>query len=417
VGTFVLVVAAAWGVRSFGASTQSVFDRFAPGVVQIRVVDVASGAKRTIGSGFYVTPAGDIVTNYHVVADLVHEPDRHRAERVARDGETAPITLRAFDVIHDLAVVRHDDDRPARVLRLRTGAAPRQGTRLYALGHPHDLGLSVVEGTYNGLLEHHLYDRVHFTGSLNPGMSGGPTISAAGEVIGVNVSTAGNQVSFLVPAARATELLADADARDEVRPDLAIVREQLLRHQDAYFATLLANDRLPTLTVSPFVLPDQIAPFVHCWGDHDEDDERRYTVVTRECSTEDYVFIGDDQWAGVLRYRHHVLLGRRLNAFQFHELYAQHFGSSYGRFGGSERTVTGFECETGFVRREDVTLKVAYCVRGYRKLADLYDVVVKAVVLGDDRAGVETSLALSGVGFENARRLAARYLGAIAWAE
>jgi hypothetical protein len=56
-------------------------------------------------------------------------------------------------------------------------------------------------------------------------------------------------------------------------------------------------------------------------------------------------------------------------------------------------------------------------VRGHRKLADLYDVVVKAVVLGDGRAGVETSLALSGVGFENARRLAARYLGAIAWAE
>jgi hypothetical protein len=191
----------------------------------------------------------------------------------------------------------------------------------------------------------------------------------------------------------------------------------LLRHQDAYFETLLAEERLPTLTVAPFVLPDQIAPFVHCWGDHDEDDDRRYTVVTRECSTEDYVFIGDDQWAGVLRYRHHVLLGRRLNRFQFHELYAQHFKSSYGRFGGSERTVTGFECETGFVRREDVTLKVAYCVRGYRKMAGLYDVVVKAVVLGDGEAGVETSLALSGVGFENARRLAARYLGAIAWEE
>jgi hypothetical protein len=417
-GRLLLAVAAAPALPAGGASTQGVFDRFAPGVVQIRVVDVASGAKSTIGSGFYVSAAGDIVTNYHVVADLVHEPDRHRAERVGRDGEAAPLTLRGFDVIHDLAIVRHDGDRPERVLRLRAGGAPRQGTRLYALGHPHDLGLSVVEGTYNGLLEHHLYDRVHFTGSINPGMSGGPAISAAGEVIGVNVSTAGNQVSFLVPVARVAELLAtEAADGDEARPHLEIVREQLLRHQDAYFATLLADEPLPTRTVAPFVLPDQIAPFVHCWGDHDDDEKRRYSVVTRECSTEDYVFIGDDQWAGILRYRHHVLLGRRLNRFQFHQLYTRHFGSSYGRFGGSERTVTRFECQTGFVRREGVTLKVAYCVRGYRKLAGLYDVVVKAVALGDDQAGVETSLALSGVGFENARRLTARYLGAIAWEE
>jgi hypothetical protein len=35
-------------------------------------------------------------------------------------------------------------------------ATVRQGDRLYSLGHPNDLGLSIVEGTDNGLLQHTL---------------------------------------------------------------------------------------------------------------------------------------------------------------------------------------------------------------------------------------------------------------------
>jgi S1-C subfamily serine protease len=34
-------------------------------------------------------------------------------------------------------------------------------------------------------------------------MSGGPTLTQAGKVVGINVATEGNQISFLVPAERA----------------------------------------------------------------------------------------------------------------------------------------------------------------------------------------------------------------------
>src|SRR6201999_2275505 len=82
-----------------------------------------------------------------------------------------------------------------------------QGARVYSLGNPHDVGLSIVEGTYNGQLAETLFERIHFTGSLNPGMSGGPAIDRAGRVVGVNVASMGNQLSFLVPIRFARELL------------------------------------------------------------------------------------------------------------------------------------------------------------------------------------------------------------------
>ena len=56
-------------------------------------------------------------------------------------------------------------------------------------------------------------------------MSGGPAILASGEVAGVNVATAGNAVSFLVPAVYARELLERAPSHP--------VNVQLSVHQEA----------------------------------------------------------------------------------------------------------------------------------------------------------------------------------------
>ena len=82
-----------------------------------------------------------------------------------------------------------------------------KGDRVLALGHPRDLGLSIVEGTYNGQVEHVLTPRLHFTGPLNPGMSGGPAVTPAGALVGVNVATMGEELAFLVPAEFVTRLL------------------------------------------------------------------------------------------------------------------------------------------------------------------------------------------------------------------
>jgi len=156
------------------AATEDVFRRYQDRIVQVRILVAASGAKTGTGSGFVATPDGLIVTNYHVIADLVQQPGQYRGEILGADGSTATLSIIDFDAVHDLALVKSDLPQ-AKPFELHTGSLPT-GMRVFSIGTPFDLGFTIVEGTYNGLLEQSLYEKIHFTGSINPGMSGGPAV-------------------------------------------------------------------------------------------------------------------------------------------------------------------------------------------------------------------------------------------------
>jgi hypothetical protein len=388
-----------------------VYRRFAPRVVKIQAVEKNSGAKSAIGSGFFVSPNGEVVTNYHVISSLVNRPAQYHAELIDSHEVTRPVEIEAIDVVHDLAVL-HVEPAGDPWFDLRPVPVDR-GTRLYSMGHPLDLGLSIVEGTYNGLLEHTLYPRIHFTGSINPGMSGGPTVTAAGAVIGVNVSTAGEQVSFLVPVDRVAALLAETRRPGYHRPDtlLTAVAQQLLAYQDIYLAKLFA-DSTPTIALGGFLLPTKPAPFFKCWGDATHTATRTYETIQHQCSTDDYVFISEDQWSGVLELRHTVLSTHELNRLRFYALYSSQFDEE-GLDPQSRDVVTPQRCTVGNVRQRNLVLKTVFCTRRYRKLPGLYDAYFKVAALGQPDTGLVTTLTMSGVTFENARRVVARYLASI----
>ena len=69
---------------------------------------------------------------------------------------------------------------------------------------------SLIEGIANGFAEKGLVDRMLLSMPLNSGMSGGPILNAAGEVVGTNVSVMwlSNSLSFGVPAEKIAPLLA-----------------------------------------------------------------------------------------------------------------------------------------------------------------------------------------------------------------
>jgi hypothetical protein len=395
------------------SATSEVFRRYADRVIKIQVVETGSAAKATIGSGFFVSPRGHIVTNYHVISKLIHAPERYRAEMVDVKGVILPVTILAVDVVHDLAVVGADRKTPAHFVL--GGPALSQGDRLYSLGHPRDLGLSIVEGTYNGHLLHTLHPRIHFTGSLNPGMSGGPAIAEDGRVVGVNVSTAENQLSFLVPVERAVALLDLVLLPGKEAPvrTLEQVGRQLRDYQDVYLRDLFVGET-KQVELGPYRLVTEPAPYFRCWADAERGEDMAYESVTHQCSTDDYLFIAGDHSSGVVELEHQLISTRTLNAARFFSLYTAIFDDD-NTPSGQEEHVTSWRCGTRNVRNVDVPMRAVLCLRRYRKLGELYDAVLKVAVLGRRDAGVVSTLTMSGVSFENVERVSKRYLERVSW--
>lgn len=396
------------------ADADQVFRRFSPSVTQVRIINRASGSKSALGSGFFVHRDGYLITNYHVVAELVNRPDEYFAELVSTDGESTAVTLLNVDVIHDLAILRSDKEI-ATPLRIRESELPK-GTRLFSLGNPHDLGLAIVEGTYNGPIRHSLYEKMHFSGSINPGMSGGPAINGDGEVVGVNVSTAGNELSFLVPAKFVgrllDETLANPTATGDTEALLEVTRRQLLANQEELIDRILAQPFAST-ELGPYELPGEIAGYFNCWGDDSRDPKDPYEHVRYQCSTDEPIYVADDVSAGAIQFAHGLISSQELNRFQFFTLYERFFQRNRAPQPGSEEQVGTFECQTDFVGHNESTFKVVFCARAYKKLYGLYDMILKAASLDDNHAGVYTDLKLTGVSFKNAKRMARRYLEAI----
>ena len=396
------------------ASTPDIFRQYSEHVVRIEVVEIGSAAKASIGTGFYATQRGDIVTNYHVISKLIHAPERYRIEVTNAKGQTGPVSVVGLDVVYDLAVLRGGPPSKG-FLKLETTQV-QQGARLYSLGHPRDLGLTIVEGTYNGLLQHTLYPKVHFTGSLNPGMSGGPTLLQDGKVIGVNVATEGEQISFLVPVERAIALL-ERTAQSEIRPAasfLAEVGRQIDAYQAAYLSGMFASSK-PTVTLGPYQLPTRPAPFFRCWADALYRKELPYVAVTHDCSTDDYMFVSSQQSSGIIRFSHHLFSTEELDPLRFFALYSAQFQAASVATAGNEEEVTPFRCETRNVRVQSGKIRAVLCVRQYVKLPGLYDAVFRAATIGSRNVGLVSTLSLSGVSFENVQTLTRRYMENIRW--
>lgn len=393
--------------------TQKVFGKYSDRVIKIQVVEKNSGAKAVIGSGFYVNPDGRIITNYHVISKMVLHPDRYRAELVETAGELRPLSVLSVDVINDLALVRVETSGvPFFTIVDRE---PQQGTRLYSMGYPLDIGLSIVEGTYNGLMKHAVYKKIHFTAPINPGMSGGPTINALGEVVGVNVSSRGEGVSFLVPAEAVTRLMkSTGPAKKDSQGFLEDIRRQILAHQDVFYTDDLIKSG-QTVHIGGYKLPSQLSRFFRCWGDSKHLENYPYHTVDHRCSTDDYIYISGEQSSGIIRFSHRYITNDGMNSFRFSNLYSELFQARGYYMSGNEEEVTRFECTSGTLRHGEVAFKTAFCARGYKKLRGLYDIVFKAAALGPDDSGLETELVISGIGFEKAVGVTKGYLEMITW--
>ena len=247
-------------------------------------------------------------------------------------------------------------------------------------------------------------------------MSSDPTMSDAGRVVGDNVATEGEQISFLVPAARAVALL-ERTAKVEspaAGSFLAEVGRQIHTNQERYLAGMFSKTT-SSVALGPYSLPTKPADFFRCWADALRRKELPYVAVTHDCSTDDYVFVSSEQSSGIVRFYHQLISTAELNPAQFFTLYSAQVQAGNVAPFGNEEEVTPFRCQTRNVQTQTGKLKAVLCARQYVKLPGLYDAVFRGATLGARNVGLVTTLSLSGASFDNVQALTQRYMESIRW--
>jgi len=242
------------------------------------------------------------------------------------------------------------------------------------------------------LLEHAFYKKIHFTGSLNSGMSGGPAVNASGEVVGVNVASSGNQVSFLVPVEYVHHLYDSTAVDGYQRPHFASqVEQQLKQHQQYYVADKLFVDG-ETVEMGGYQVPTKPASFFNCWGDSSDSDDEPSRRTDHQCSTEDYLYISNRHISGSA-YIHHIFLeSLQLDDYQFAYLYSENFKHHPSGLWADAEEVTPFRCQSDGLEHNGAQFKTAFCLRRYRKMDGLYDAVFKLAMIGNYQKGLTSEL-------------------------
>ena len=200
---------------AYSRAVVSAVELVAPAVVSVDVHKRGSTAGRRspaqagTGSGFVFAADGLILTNSHVVEDAseidVMLPDgrEHRADLIGQDPDTDVAVLKI--TASDLTAVSFGQSQ-----------ALRSGQMVIAIGNPYGFQHTVTSGVVSALgrtlraRSGRLIDQVIQTdAALNPGNSGGPLVTSAGHVIGVNTAiiAGGQGLSFAVPISTVTAVL------------------------------------------------------------------------------------------------------------------------------------------------------------------------------------------------------------------
>ena len=160
-------------------------------------------AEQALGTGFFISPKGYIVTNHHVIAGA------SEIKVTLRDGRIFTARLVGADKKADLAVLKIHAAKPTPYLTFGDSGKLDLGDWVVAIGNPFGLGFSVSAGVVSALhrdIGSGPYDNfIQTDAAINRGNSGGPMLDAQGKVIGVDsaiYSPSGGSVGigFAIPS-------------------------------------------------------------------------------------------------------------------------------------------------------------------------------------------------------------------------
>lgn len=381
-----------------GRANEAVFDRLKESVVTVEVLPLAGEAKSVLGSGYVVGP-GRIVTNYHVVGSYIQRSDRYGL-RVKNTHGTYPAKLRAFDLTNDLALL--DAAVPAAPLPLAADSG-RPGAPVIAFGNPEGLGLSLIEGVFNGFAEKGFVDRMLLSMPLNSGMSGGPILNAHHEVVGTNVSVywRANSLSFGVPVTAVHVLLQAppvATTDQALSADLGRQVSALEQRARSRAVDPLLEKGRPLFPVGGALVPRTPEAF-ECWNQTNQEAHENVRKTSYTCNlqfTPSLEEVGEVASFEVL-VEHFVA---RTSGYGFYGGLAKHAPQHFGvdaRAPGNG-LLSPPECRTDRVRTDHLVWKLNVCSYAYVRHPGLGYFALTATSVSRPREAVYLALHGRGVG-------------------
>jgi S1-C subfamily serine protease len=168
-----------------------VTERVGPAVVRVETGSNQPNARERggIGSGIVISPDGLVLTNSHVVGSSKQIRLRDH------EGVVTDARVLGVDPDTDLALLRADGARELHYASLGDSKGLRRGQLVVAIGNPLGFESTVTAGVVSALGRsirsvsgRTIEDVIQTDAALNPGNSGGPLVSSAAEVIGINTA-------------------------------------------------------------------------------------------------------------------------------------------------------------------------------------------------------------------------------------
>lgn len=396
-------------------TAKNLFSQYRNALYQIQIIDKESGNKTSIGSGFRVGNQGEVFSNYHVISEYIYNPDKFRIQFLDAQGKTGELNVIHFDVINDIALMKLNSDQIQGLSFTLAQDLPQQGSPIYSLGNPHDLGMIVVPGTFNGLKKNSFYQRIHFTGSINPGMSGGPAVNQNGEVVGVNVATAGNQIGFLIPLPKLKGLFS-AKNQQHSEDFKQRIETQLLANQSSMINEILQTD-WKSAQLGKANIPEKIADFISCWGGSNANEkEVTYLSVVNRCRLGQRIFLNSRLQTGEVEIEFEWLQSDSLNQFRFNQFLSQRISGAKSGNIAAKADVTNYQCHYDEIKNNSgLNQKAVQCIRAYHDYDDLYDVLFISASTNHNQASLISHFTLAGVSEQSTKQFTQQFLDSVSW--
>lgn len=192
-----------------------------------------------LGSGFFISKDGYIVTNDHVVRGaskinvyISNKKEPYEAELIGSDEQL------------DLAVLKINAGSNLPYLEFGDTNELEVGSWVIAIGNPYGLDHTVTVGVISAkgrpitIDGNEFKDLLQTDASINPGNSGGPLINLQGKVIGINtaINAQAQGIGFAIPSSTVTQVLDQLISSGKViRPWLGVYMQPVTEDIAEYF--------------------------------------------------------------------------------------------------------------------------------------------------------------------------------------